>query len=148
LIQSCFSLNRLPKINGIYVSYPSNLIFLFCSSLRGLKNSFFKKRKADILSTLRTEKRTVWYFMFPYNDSVLRTLCTSHVTHEILSDRWSESPALRTPHSEDYSVTYSASALPAPLIFLSYVLNPCPNCHFRIFFTLKLSLNTHTTAKC
>jgi hypothetical protein len=58
------------------------------------------------------------------------------------------SPAPRTPYPEDYSVAYSAPALPALPIFLGCVLNPCFNCHFWISPTLKLSLSTHATAKC
>jgi hypothetical protein len=58
------------------------------------------------------------------------------------------SPAPRTPHPEGYSVAYSAPAFPALPTFLGCVPNPCPNCHFRISPTLKLSLDSHTMAKC
>jgi hypothetical protein len=80
-------------------------------------------------------------------------LCSSYLMCESRDTRdfiWplGASPAPRTSHPEDYSVTYSASALPALPIFLSCVLNPCPNYHFRISPTLKLNLGTHTTAKC
>jgi hypothetical protein len=112
LIHSCFSLNRLPKVNGIYVGYLSDLTFLFCPSLQGLKNSLLEKRKAGTLSTLRIKESTVWFLSY-----VFRTMALSFVPHVRVT--WytrfylavERVAAPRTPHPEDYSVTYSASAL-------------------------------------
>jgi hypothetical protein len=145
LIHSCFSLNRLPRVNGMYVSYLSDLTFLSCPSLRGLKNPPLKKGKAGIPSTLRTEKRTVWRPMFPYNGPVLRTSCASHVIHEILSGRWVRRPR---PAPRRLLSNLLRACAPRTPYLLDCVSNPCSNCHFRISFTLKLSLGTHTTAKC
>jgi hypothetical protein len=74
-------------------------------------------------------------------------ICKSRDTRDFI---WplGASPALRTPYLKDYLVTYSASALSAPLTFLNYVLNPCSNCYFRISLTLKISLGTHIITKC
>jgi hypothetical protein len=84
---------------------------------------------------------------FPYNGPVLRTSCASHVTHEILSGRWARR---RAPHPAPRRLLSSLLRACAPRTphLLGCVPNPCPNCHSRISPTLKLSLGTHTTAKC
>jgi hypothetical protein len=147
-VENVFVGSLLPRVNGKYVSYLSDLTFLSCPSLRGLKNPSHEKGKAGTPSTLRTEKRTVWRPMFS-----VQWPCPSYLMYESRDTRdfiWplDASPAPRTPHSEDYSVTYSAPALPALPTFLGCALNPCLNYYLRISFTLKLSLGTHTTAKC
>jgi hypothetical protein len=88
--------------------------------------------------------------MFSYNGPVLRTSYASHVTHEILSGRFGASPAPRTPYPAPRRLLSSLLRACAPRTphLLGCVPNPCPNCHFRISPTLKLSLGFHTMAKC
>jgi hypothetical protein len=100
LIDSCFSPNRLPRVNGMYVSYLSDLTFLFCPSLRGLKNPFLEKGKAGTPSTLRTKESTVWFLSYVS----VQWPCPSYLMCESRDTRDSiwplgASPAPRTPHS-------------------------------------------------
>jgi hypothetical protein len=108
-------------------------------------------RREKLVPLQRYVLRNVQYdvLRFPYNGPVLRISCASHVTHEILSDPLSASPAPRTPHPAPrrlLSNLLRACALRTSH-FLNYALNPCSNCYLRISFTLKLSLGTHTTTK-